>query len=264
MKHIQKPESEGAVFVLPSQLNGAEYPSESSIVTQLRDYIYDNTGGPRGQLAVHPGAGQFVLDNAASSRNEAGINAIDGIQEVAPMFKLMNGYMVLPGVSSETDAADLFHCFTRKLHTLRPLIMHDVQAKGLTPDKKALCRAKHQVSLVYASAVPMDAYMNYSKDALERKLHRKVCEAVLVAQYYGSLRAVADRNLQKKCREPTTVYLLPLGGGVFNNPWESIVAAMVQAVALLANSAEQHLSRLRIEALAWEGNPTEAKTLEEQ
>ena len=24
----------------------------------------DNTGGPRGQLAVHPGAGQFIIDNA--------------------------------------------------------------------------------------------------------------------------------------------------------------------------------------------------------
>ena len=28
---------------------------------------YDNTGGPRGQLACHPAAAQFVLDNAANS-----------------------------------------------------------------------------------------------------------------------------------------------------------------------------------------------------
>ena len=27
---------------------------------------YDNTGGPRGQLACHPAAAQFVLDNAAN------------------------------------------------------------------------------------------------------------------------------------------------------------------------------------------------------
>lgn len=27
---------------------------------------YDNTGGPRGQLAAHPAVAQFLLDNAAN------------------------------------------------------------------------------------------------------------------------------------------------------------------------------------------------------
>ena len=30
-----------------------------------QEYKRDNTGGPRGQLAAHPAAAQFVIDNAA-------------------------------------------------------------------------------------------------------------------------------------------------------------------------------------------------------
>ena len=33
----------------------------------VQDYTADNTGGPRGQLAVHPAASQFVLDNATET-----------------------------------------------------------------------------------------------------------------------------------------------------------------------------------------------------
>jgi hypothetical protein len=68
IEEIQKPCNGGAFFVLPSQLNGAEYPSENTIVAHLDQYKLDRTGGPRGQLAVHPAAGQFVLNNAACDR----------------------------------------------------------------------------------------------------------------------------------------------------------------------------------------------------
>ena len=40
-------ENDGALFVLPSQLNGAEYPSHEDIVYDVEDYKYDNTGGCR-------------------------------------------------------------------------------------------------------------------------------------------------------------------------------------------------------------------------
>eukprot|EP00930_Biecheleria_cincta_P007479 TRINITY_DN108699_c0_g1_i1.p1 TRINITY_DN108699_c0_g1~~TRINITY_DN108699_c0_g1_i1.p1 ORF type:complete len:210 (-),score=26.86 TRINITY_DN108699_c0_g1_i1:30-659(-) len=66
MTEIQKPENDGAYFVLPSQLNGAEYVSNDVIIRSISEYHFDSTGGPRGQLAVHPAAGQFILDNAAN------------------------------------------------------------------------------------------------------------------------------------------------------------------------------------------------------
>ena len=41
------------------------------------------SGGPRGQLAVHPAAAQFVLDNASSNLGP-GINAVDEILNMLP------------------------------------------------------------------------------------------------------------------------------------------------------------------------------------
>jgi hypothetical protein len=68
----QKIENEIRIFILPSQLNGAEYPSNNYVVENISEYLYDNTGGPRGQLAVNPGAGQFILNNAESQKKNQG------------------------------------------------------------------------------------------------------------------------------------------------------------------------------------------------
>jgi len=257
---IQAPSSAGAYFVLPSQLNGAEYPDSDWVVTDIADYRSDNTGGPRGQLAVHPAAGQFVLDNAANVNNEGGISAVDQIVKDVPEFKLLDGYLTLPSTSDEKDGVRLFDAFTSRLHTLRPLIMHDVPASGLVPDKRGVSQAKHRVGLVYASAVPVNSYQNNAKNEVEKRLHLKTAEAVLVAQYFGALRAVAQEALQSGAK-PVTVFLMPLGGGVFNNPWKIICRAMAQAAELLA--AEPALfDAVQIEALAWQGNPAEARTLQ--
>ena len=47
---------------------------------------------------------------------------------------------------------------------------------------------------------------------------------------------------------------MPLGGGVFNNPWDMIAKSMARAVEMLE---EDVLSSLEITALAWSGNPAE-------
>ena len=45
MTEIQKEENAGALFVLPSQLNGAEYPSHTDVVQAVEEYKRDNSGG---------------------------------------------------------------------------------------------------------------------------------------------------------------------------------------------------------------------------
>lgn len=67
MTEIQRKENAGALFVLPSQLNGAEYPSHTHVVKEVEEYKRDNTGGPRGQLAAHPAAAQFLSCNRATA-----------------------------------------------------------------------------------------------------------------------------------------------------------------------------------------------------
>jgi hypothetical protein len=84
-------ENAGALFVVPAQLNGAEYPSATRVVHHVADYKEDIRGGPRGQLAAHPAVAQFLLDNAQSVERPKGINAADQIVD-------------LPGFHGKTQA----------------------------------------------------------------------------------------------------------------------------------------------------------------
>eukprot|EP00930_Biecheleria_cincta_P002160 TRINITY_DN103193_c0_g1_i1.p1 TRINITY_DN103193_c0_g1~~TRINITY_DN103193_c0_g1_i1.p1 ORF type:complete len:367 (+),score=67.55 TRINITY_DN103193_c0_g1_i1:66-1166(+) len=266
MAEIQKPSSEGAYFVLPSQLNGAEYPSHHTVVNALQDYMTDNTGGPRGQLAVHPAAGQFVIDNAASDRKPGGINAVDAILQKAPDFKLVNGYLEMPLPKDEGQKDEWLKAFVDNLGTLRPLIMSEVQACGLTPDKAAFSTATHKVNLVYASAVPVEAYLNRPTTPLHKAFHDKVAESVLVAQYYGALKAAAKSSGEAAKssgpgKAPVKVFLMPLGGGVFNNSWESIAKSMSVAVEMLGQEHELLDELLDIQVLTWNGNPQEKEKM---
>merc|ERR1712183_354383 len=96
-------------------------------VTKITDYKDDNTGGPRGQLAVHPAAGQFILDNAAHTSRPYGINAVDAILDhTGGAFKLVNGYLEMPKPLDAAQGTQFVNKFREKAHTSRPLVMADV------------------------------------------------------------------------------------------------------------------------------------------
>jgi len=258
MLEVAKPANHEAFFVLPSQLNGAEYPCHSFIVTEIDDYRYDDTGGPRGQLSVHPAAGQFILDNAACKTRENGINALD--QVIAQLnkhgfdFKLVNGYMQVPACE-EGETEQALNIIGEAIHTLRPLVMQNVQACGADPSLTSLTNNKHRVNLVYASAVPVDTYLNSAKDRLHLEFTLRVAETVLYAQYYGALKHAAAQG------PPTAggkrmVYMMPLGGGVFRNPTETIVSAMSCAVESLTDAERDTLN---IQVLTFHGKHGECR-----
>jgi len=255
MAEIQKETNDGALFVLPSQLNGAEYPSHNSVVKQVEEYMYDNTGGPRGQLAAHPAAAQFVLDNAAHEKRKDGINAVDELEKTPGCgVRLHNGYLEVQEVA---DLKGSEAAFQSKLHTLRPLIMEDIPAVGLTPSKRSLNAGKHRVGLVYASAVPVNTYLNrvQKKEQLDHQNFIAAC--VLRAQYYGALKHAARKAEASKTRRK--VYLMPLGGGVFNNSWELIARSMATAIEMLE---DREFESLEIHPLTWSGSPKEKTSLE--
>merc|ERR1712194_21538 len=251
MAEIQKPQSDGAYFVLPSQLNGAEYPSPTTVVRRIEEYKFDNTGGPRGQLAVHPAAGQFVLDNAACDGRPHGINAIDKILDRSPKFTLENGYLKMPLPDNDTESNALLAKFLANLDTLRPLIMSGIPASGLTPRKESFSCATHKVNLVYASAVPLEAYNNRPRGEIQKTLHQKAAEGILVAQYFGAMKTAAKRAEPGK---KVKVFLMPLGGGVFNNSFDSIGKSMSKAVEMLTDDDR---AKLEVQVLTWSGNQQE-------
>ena len=256
MREIADPANHLAYFVLPSQLNGAEYPSHTAVVASVEKYKGDDTGGPRGQLAAHPGAAQFVLDNARSTKQPDGICATDLMQrdiEAAGLLKnnfcLINGYLQVPELGSDAQYILAADEWRRSAHLLRVLLMREALATGLASDKRTLnLQHTHRVSLVYASAVPVNSYTNPFRSEPHANLVASVAHTTLVAQYYGALvRAAADARVTS---DTVRVFLMPLGGGVFRNDVESIARAISEAIEML--TARQRL-RLDIRFLAWEG-----------
>jgi len=268
IEEIHKPSNDGAFFVLPSQLNGAEYPSHTFIVSAVEQYKHDHTGGPRGQLAVHPAAAQFLLDNAACDHRPGGINSVDvflervkshlrSVTTAAYDLHVKNGYLAVPDCPP-TLQPHVLQGIRASLHTMRCLCMQDVPACGLAPSLMAASKAVHRVSIVYASAIPVQAYLN--RDCSERSFQEEVGRLVIVGQYLGALRAALGAAQLRAAR--VRVFLMPLGGGVFNNRAEVIADAMSSAVELLATDGMDVRKHLDVRLLTFRGKPTERTRME--
>jgi hypothetical protein len=224
------------VFVLPSQLNAAEYGSakKTSIVKEVTRYKWDITGGPIGQLAADPGAAQFIIHNAMHSgrpekqpyndANPVNYDFINYISDMGPHqgIKLINGYLKV------TENLVNIPEFEKNLKHMNVLGMSDLAVCGtlVKAGNHFLHTAKqHKVDLIYASAVPLVQHERYCNNTKEKDTLR-IAELTIFAQYTAALRIAiecGDRH----------VYLLPLGGGEFENDFNSIARAM--------NAAFRHL-----------------------
>lgn len=262
MAEIHKKSNRGALFVIPSQFNAAEYPYHTDVVFHVEDYKHENGSGPRGQLAVHPAVAQFLLDNAANVKRQGGINALDEVLRKVPGLEMVNGYLRVEDLKSRQAQEETLRSLQENLHTLRPLVMDEISVQGLTADQRDFSRCEHHVGFVYASAVPVDSYLNRDGDS---EYQMQIAELLLVAQYYGALKYAAESmrasgRPASPGRRTRKVYLMPLGTGVFHNSWEMIAKSMAKAVQMLDS---EMISQLDISALARQGNPSEELNLQE-
>lgn len=194
---MQKVENQGALFMVCSQLNGAAYPSPETLVHHLEDYKHQHSSAAEGQLAAHPAAAQFLLDNAANVERVGGINALDLLLSRVEGFQVTNGYLKFLPTKPAEEAENLKN-LQKELHNLRSVIMEDVSVKGLRPDR-SLAGRDHRVGLFYASSLEGDG-----------EYQMKVAELLLTAQYYGALRYAAESSPSPQRRRK--VFLTPLGG----------------------------------------------------
>ena len=240
------------VFVLPSQLNGAEYPDPNSIVTELQDYMGDRTGGPAGQLAADPGVAQFIIDNAANLKTEL-FNVNSGINNVRLMgniegVTLKNGYLQ---VKDDANISD----FENQISQMTVLGVRDVPVRGLmSGTEREFFYADHTVDLIYGSAVPIQSDPDPKSPYYDRwapyygnsnhPTVRRIANVTLFAQYVGSFRLAILRG---NCN----IYLMLLGGGVFSNRFDDIKDAISSAY----NFMKQGLKRadVKVFVIVWEG-----------
>ena len=196
---------------------------------------------------------RFILDNAARDGESGGINAIDEILAVLPNLELVNGYLKIQDLDSKAES-ECLAMLAKHLNTLRPLVMENVPARGLSPDQEGFANCSHKVGLVYASAVPVDSYLNQGGKA---DFQTKVAELILLGQYYGALKYAAESEKEKGQGKRRKVFLMPLGGGVFNNPWDIIGKSMARAVEMLDDDL---LAMLDVSALVWNRKPSEEQS----
>ena len=237
------------MIVLPSQLNGAEYQSQARdhIVKKLNEYLNDYTGGPRGQLAADPGVAQFIIDNAFNENRvsrDAGINNLkemgirtylagDKKDDLGPVY-LINGYLQ---VKNDVDVER----FIGVLPEMTILGVRDVPVRGLDKNYRFIKDTdKNTVDLIYASAVPLDRYGNSKLDNVTT-----IAKLTLFSQYVGVMRLAILRG---NC----DLYLMPLGGGAFQNNFEHIKAAILMAYTNM--KAELERQNIHVKIIVWEGD----------
>ncbi|CAK8995335.1 Hypothetical protein SCF082_LOCUS4313 [Durusdinium trenchii] len=231
MVEIQKPENAGAFIVIPSQFNGVEFPSHCSVVESVEEYKYDHTGRFGGLDATRE-----LVRKVNSSLEE------HGLRSKKQMFQVLNGYLKMPVPDSDAVASLVLSALQQHLSELRLPCTRSAVACGLQPCKTKFSGETHRVNLVYASAVPVNAYVNgigaVQKGFGDEQLHsfqRSLAELFLVAQYLGALQLAAKDAVAKEQQSKgskSKVLLMPLGGGVFKNSWESIVKSIALAVEL--------------------------------
>lgn len=283
IKEIQNADNTQAYFVLPSQLNGAEYPDYTVVVSNIADYRFDGTGGPRAQLAVHPAVGQFLLDNAAHSKNKRGIDATRDLLEAMRLeghdhFTLENGYLRITPLGSREQESAVADAFEKQLWRLRSIASQQVNAVGLAPNLRVFSEASHSVNLVYASSVPVGTYNNPETGPTSLQYQQQISSLVMRGMYFGTLRlalaargvpgAALDSDSHASCANTaaTKVFLMPIGGGVFNNSTQAIAQSISEAIELAddlfcsgRDSSDSITKHLDIRLLAWEGKPSEAQ-----
>eukprot|EP00435_Cladocopium_sp_Y103_P045259 s1781_g12.t4 len=143
------------------------------------------------------------------------------------------------------------------LHQMRVICAKEVPSAGLRPDLLNASSTQHKVHMVYASAIPVKAYLNAGN--LDVPFQEEVGRLVIISQYLGALRLAAMGP------DPTSrqrIFLMPLGGGVFNNRPEVIVGALGTALDLLAQQMKVDLAtRLDVRLLAFRGSAGEQERL---
>lgn len=238
---IQKPTRRHKIFVLPSQLNAAEYPNDITIITNVDYYKYDPTGGPLGQLSADPGVAQFIIDNACNeNRRDKGINNVRLMGEIKGI-RLHNGYLKVK------DNVDV-EAFKEAIPNMTIFGIKDIPVRGLDSAMKNFVNMEHKVDLIYASAVPYGKLGELTYGNSNHKNVRTIAKLTLFAQYVGSMRLAISRG---DCE----LILMPLGGGFFKNALEDIKSAIISAYDYMEK--ELNASNVKVYLLLYEKDADE-------
>eukprot|EP00392_Amoebophrya_sp_AT5.2_P011322 g11399.t1 len=229
-------------------------------------------------------AGQFVLDNAAHLKEDGtrygppfGVAAVQHMVDAMnadllakhkahlcsrPLsFKLVNGYLELPKVETKQDKEVVLEAYKKHFGKMRSLRMDNVPASGVNWDDYSDEGFKntHRASVVYASAVPLN-YGSFNAHMEQSVARREAWNAIAlmnnIGQYYAALQQTAALHLAGKLTSGNyhgvkrrRIFLMLLGGGVFQNTRERHIGPAIIAAVNMLTPEERRV--LHITVLAW-------------
>ena len=228
MVDMRKKTDKKQMFVLPSQLNGAEYISINQIpnITEpwLQMYRRDKTGGPRGQLAGDHNIAEFIVDKSYNDFR-SGSETINYVREICDdpflgsKISLKNGYLQISSDLTLEEIGGL----RNMMNTIQLLVSKDIPVSGYDINLEYKPYEGKKVHLAYASAIPIgnERGLPYGNPVSESV--KTVANIIMEAQYIASLKAAKALNVKE-------LFLMPLGGGVFNNKKSDIINNLLNAL----------------------------------
>lgn len=221
----------GALFQVASQFNLLEMVSPQVTPEQgVGIYGADQTQGPA--CAIACGAGTIWRNYFMPLPGQTGQTAalqFDALAELGralgndagQLWQMSNGYVQASHRGLEQITQLLQQADESSRDALAGLVRIGIQADA----QVTLPGCRHQVSQVYCSALPV-AYSPYPAESWE-----EFAQLILDAAYEATL-YVAMQNLLENGQD--RVYLTLLGGGVFGNEREWIMAALRRALLRFA------------------------------
>jgi len=229
----QDPSNEHAVFQVASQFNCLEMASPH-VTPEAGVGIYQNdwTQGPA--CSVCAGAGTIVRNYFATVKRHLGQsseNQIDCLSEMGSYFgndikklwRMQNGYCFPTSAGLATVEQRLSECNELERDQIRGQLKVGVQRKT----EVTVGESNHLVTQVFCSALPVA----YSDIPLSQWNHfpRLILEAAYEATFYVALQNLQDTGCNK-------LYLTLVGGGVFGNRLEWILAAIDRSLKIFAST----------------------------
>lgn len=231
----QDADNANALFQVASQFNLLEMASPS--VTPERGvgiYEHDHTQGPACAIACGAGtiyrnyfarvadaAGQCSIGQSAGQQIDCSADlgmSLANPDRIGELWSMENGYLFPTDKGLDQITTRLQLASKSELDELRGELRIGLQwnADVTLPD------SEHRVSQAYCSGLPVaygrqptDAWTDFAKLVLDAAYEATICAGILNASQTGV----------------NTVFLTLLGGGVFGNRDEWIIAAIEQAVA---------------------------------
>lgn len=209
---LQAAAGPGTLFQVASQFNALEAPGPYLVPVQ--NYVKDPTQGPRASVSAFPGTflRHYAAPGAQGRFVQRAGQQLDLLEHALDpaIARVESGYLRTPTISMP---ARLPGVLNERFDSICVGVHEGVQVAFGHGWGGPVPATPPRIAQVFTSTIALGGYSTHAELLLP------ACRPLLRAAYLGTL--LAALALRQR-----TVVLTAIGGGVFGNPWQEIVAAV--------------------------------------